>query len=180
MKRRVACFLVLAITAVLMFGPVAEAAKKRMAFGGGPPAAHSSTSPTASPYCCPRTWRTWRFPAKALAVPQRTSNGSTPAISITASSIRSICGSAPRAVARGCQRSYAKVKPMAYLYGAPAQLVVRRTAASREVTQLAGKKVAVGNAGSGQPCPPNGCLRPWGSGTKSIPSFSAIQRRLPP
>jgi hypothetical protein len=44
---------------------------------------------------------------------------------------------------------YDKVRPMAYLYGAPAQLVVRADGGITDVMQLAGKKVAVGNAGSG-------------------------------
>ena len=44
---------------------------------------------------------------------------------------------------------YNQVRPMAYLYGAPAQLVVRADSGINDVKQLAGKKVAVGNAGSG-------------------------------
>jgi hypothetical protein len=44
---------------------------------------------------------------------------------------------------------YDKVRPMAYLYGAPAQLVVRADGGITDIMQLAGKKVAVGNAGSG-------------------------------
>lgn len=44
---------------------------------------------------------------------------------------------------------YNKVRPMAYLYGAPAQLVVQAGSGITDVMQLEGKKVAVGNAGSG-------------------------------
>ena len=46
-------------------------------------------------------------------------------------------------------RVYNKVRPMAYLYGAPAQLVVLANSGITDVMQLEGKKVAVGNAGSG-------------------------------
>jgi len=46
-------------------------------------------------------------------------------------------------------KKYTKVRPMAYLYGAPAQLVVRKDGGITSPEQLAGKKVAVGNAGSG-------------------------------
>ena len=46
-------------------------------------------------------------------------------------------------------RVYNKVRPMSYLYGAPAQLVVRADGGITDVMQLEGKKVAVGNAGSG-------------------------------
>lgn len=44
---------------------------------------------------------------------------------------------------------YNKVRPMSYLYGAPAQLVVRADGGITDIMQLEGKKVAVGNAGSG-------------------------------
>jgi TRAP transporter TAXI family solute receptor len=46
-------------------------------------------------------------------------------------------------------RVYNKVRPMAYLYGAPAQLVVLQDSGITDIKQLEGKKVAVGNAGSG-------------------------------
>jgi hypothetical protein len=46
-------------------------------------------------------------------------------------------------------KEYTFVRPMAYLYGAPAQLVVRKDSGITDVKQLEGKKVAVGNAGSG-------------------------------
>jgi hypothetical protein len=45
--------------------------------------------------------------------------------------------------------SYEDVRPMGYLYGAPAQLVVRTAADISGVAALTGKKVAVGNPGSG-------------------------------
>ncbi len=44
---------------------------------------------------------------------------------------------------------YQDVRPMCYLYGAPAQLVVRADSGIQTVKELAGKKVAVGNPGSG-------------------------------
>lgn len=47
------------------------------------------------------------------------------------------------------KKKYTKVRPMAYLYGAPAQLVARKDSGITDPMQLAGKKVAVGNAGSG-------------------------------
>jgi TRAP transporter TAXI family solute receptor len=46
-------------------------------------------------------------------------------------------------------RKYEKVLAVAYLYGAPAQLVVRQGSGIKSVKDLAGKKVGVGNAGSG-------------------------------
>ncbi len=46
-------------------------------------------------------------------------------------------------------RKYDKVMAVAWLYGAPAQLVVRKGSGIKSVKDLAGKKVGVGNAGSG-------------------------------
>ena len=46
-------------------------------------------------------------------------------------------------------RKYKNVLAMAWLYGAPAQLVVREDSGIRSVKDLVGKKVGVGNAGSG-------------------------------
>jgi TRAP transporter TAXI family solute receptor len=44
---------------------------------------------------------------------------------------------------------YENVKAVAWLYGAPAQLIVRADSGITSVKQLEGKKVGVGNAGSG-------------------------------
>lgn len=46
-------------------------------------------------------------------------------------------------------RTYENVLAMSHLYGAPAQLVVRKGSGIRSVRDLAGRKVGVGNAGSG-------------------------------
>lgn len=46
-------------------------------------------------------------------------------------------------------KAYENVLAVAYLYGAPAQLVVRKGAGIETVADLEGKKVGVGNAGSG-------------------------------
>ena len=46
-------------------------------------------------------------------------------------------------------KKYENVLAVAWLYGAPAQLVVRQGSGIKSVKDLAGKKVGVGNAGSG-------------------------------
>ncbi len=46
-------------------------------------------------------------------------------------------------------RTYKNVMAVCYLYGAPAQLVVRADSGITETRQLAGKRVGIGNAGSG-------------------------------
>ncbi len=47
------------------------------------------------------------------------------------------------------ERKYENVLAVAYLYGSPAQLVVRKDSGITRVKDLQGKKVGVGNAGSG-------------------------------
>ncbi|MES9832110.1 MAG: TAXI family TRAP transporter solute-binding subunit [Candidatus Thiodiazotropha sp. DIVDIV] len=46
-------------------------------------------------------------------------------------------------------KKYENVMAVAYLYGAPAQLVIRQGSGINSVSDLTGKKVGVGNAGSG-------------------------------
>ncbi|MBU1234062.1 MAG: TAXI family TRAP transporter solute-binding subunit, partial [Proteobacteria bacterium] len=46
-------------------------------------------------------------------------------------------------------KKYENVLAVSYLYGAPAQLVVRKDSGIKSVKDLEGKKVGVGNAGSG-------------------------------
>lgn len=46
-------------------------------------------------------------------------------------------------------KKYENVMAVAFLYGAPAQLVVRKGSGIKSVKDLAGKRVGVGNAGSG-------------------------------
>lgn len=46
-------------------------------------------------------------------------------------------------------KKYDNVQAVAFLYGAPAQLVVKKGSGIKSVKDLAGKKVGVGNAGSG-------------------------------
>ncbi len=50
---------------------------------------------------------------------------------------------------KGDDRKYENVLAVAYFYGAPAQLVVRAEGAIERAVQLEGKRVGVGNAGSG-------------------------------
>ncbi len=47
------------------------------------------------------------------------------------------------------ENKYEDVLAVSYLYGAPAQLVVKKDSGIKSVKDLAGKKVGVGNAGSG-------------------------------
>ncbi|WP_022666357.1 TAXI family TRAP transporter solute-binding subunit [Desulfospira joergensenii] len=46
-------------------------------------------------------------------------------------------------------KKYTDVRSMAFFYGAPAQLIVRKNSGIHSAKDLAGKKIGVGNAGSG-------------------------------
>jgi len=50
---------------------------------------------------------------------------------------------------KGDKRKYLNVMAVSYLYGAPAQLIVKKNSGIKSVKDLAGKSVGVGNAGSG-------------------------------
>ncbi|MEH0018811.1 MAG: TAXI family TRAP transporter solute-binding subunit [Desulfobacter sp.] len=50
---------------------------------------------------------------------------------------------------KGDKKKYENVLAVAWLYGAPAQLVVKKGSGIKSVKDLVGKKVGVGNAGSG-------------------------------
>ncbi len=66
---------------------------------------------------------------------------------------------------------YENVRPLAYLYGAPAQLVVMKDSGITSAKQLAGKKVAVGNAGSGAALSAERFFRKLGLWDKIQPQF---------
>lgn len=135
--------------AALVLAPVALAAKKRMAYGGGP------------------TGGTFQYFANGIAillsknvpdleVSSEGTGGSAENLKRLNSgdidygivySVDLWLGS--KGMLPKDDKAYTKVKPVSYLYGAPAQLVVLAGSGITEVSQLAGKKVAVGNAGSG-------------------------------
>jgi TRAP transporter TAXI family solute receptor len=68
-------------------------------------------------------------------------------------------------------KKYDKVRVMGYLYGAPAQLVVKKASGIKSAKDLAGKKVAVGNAGSGAALSAERFFRHLGVWDKIEPQF---------
>lgn len=142
--------LALAVAAALVVAPAfALAAKKRLAFGGGP------------------TGGTFQYFANAIAIML---SKSLPDVEVSSEGTGGSAENLKRLDsgdvdfgivysgdlwlgAKGAlpkdAKKYTKVRPMAYLYGAPAQLVVRKDSGISDPAQLVGKKVAVGNAGSG-------------------------------
>jgi hypothetical protein len=56
---------------------------------------------------------------------------------------------ASRGRLKGDPRRYDRVRPLGFVYGAPAQLVVPASSGPATVSRLAGRRVAVGNRGSG-------------------------------
>ncbi len=66
---------------------------------------------------------------------------------------------------------YDKIRSMGYLYGAPAQLVVREDSPFKSAKDLEGKRVAVGNAGSGAAASAERFFRHLGVWDKFSPQF---------
>ena len=66
---------------------------------------------------------------------------------------------------------YDKIRSMGYLYGAPAQLVVRADSGFKSAKDLIGKRVAVGNAGSGAAASAERFFRHMGIWEKFSPQF---------
>ncbi len=66
---------------------------------------------------------------------------------------------------------YDKLRHLGYLYGAPAQLIVRADSGFKSAKDLVGKKVAVGNAGSGAAASAERFFRHLGVWDKFKPQF---------
>ncbi len=142
-------FLCVLLSAALAVAPVALAAKKRLAFGGGP------------------TGGTFQYFSNAIAI--MLSKG-IPDVEVSSEGTGGSAENLKRLDSGDVDfgivysgdlwlgakgqlpqdaKEYKKVRPMSYLYGAPAQLVTLKGSGITDPKQLAGKKVAVGNAGSG-------------------------------
>ncbi|MGD8564249.1 MAG: TAXI family TRAP transporter solute-binding subunit, partial [Desulfarculaceae bacterium] len=68
-------------------------------------------------------------------------------------------------------KKYNKIRSMGYLYGAPAQLVVRADSPFKSAKDMTGKRVAVGNAGSGAAASAERFFRHLGVWDKFKPTF---------
>ena len=142
-------FVCVLLSAALAVAPVALAAKKRLAFGGGP------------------TGGTFQYFSNAIAI--MLSKG-IPDVEVSSEGTGGSAENLKRLDSGDVDfgivysgdlwlgskgqlpqdtKEYKKVRPMSNLYGAPAQLVALKESGITDPKQLAGKKVAVGNAGSG-------------------------------
>lgn len=149
MKKTIGWVLLVALTVLLATALPSVAAKKRMAFGGGP------------------TGGTFQYFSNAIAILMSKNIAdlevSSEGTGGSAENLKRLnSGDVDFGIVYSVDlwlgakgqlpedtRQYTDVRPMAYLYGAPAQLVVRKDSGITGIEQLSGKKVAVGNAGSG-------------------------------
>lgn len=149
MMKKISLFVAASLVLVLALSPLAAMAKERLAFSGGPEGG------------------TFQYYANGIAI--RLSNNienlevSNMASAGSLENLRrvnsgdadfGIVYSGDTYLGRVGQltedtRQYPKVKAMAYLYGAPAHLVVKADSGITKVEDLAGKRVAVGDPGSG-------------------------------
>lgn len=164
-------WLALLILVAFIAAPVAMAAKKRLAFGGGP------------------TGGTFQYFANGIAILMSKNienvEVSSEGTGGSAENLKRLnAGDVDFGIvysvdlwlgAQGLlpkdDKKYTKVRPMSYLYGAPAQLVVRADSGITEVGQLVGKKIAVGNAGSGAALSAQRFLEAMGIWDKVDPQF---------
>ncbi|MHB8765669.1 MAG: TAXI family TRAP transporter solute-binding subunit [Deferrisomatales bacterium] len=171
MRRSLLLCLALAAAAALALTPAAEAAKKRLAFGGGP------------------TGGTFQYFSNAIAIllskNVRDLEVSSEGTGGSAENLKRLnAGDVDYGIvysgdlwlgAKGelpqDAKKYDKVRPMAYLYGAPAQLVTLAGSGFKSAKELAGKKVAVGNAGSGAALSAERYFRALGIWEKMEPQF---------
>jgi len=137
------------LAALLLLAPDAEA-KKRYVFGGGPAGGTFQVVANAVQVYKPIK------EIKGFSIKAQSSAGSV-------ENLRKVDGGKSHfgvvysghvfqgrnGLMKGDTKKYEKVLAMSYLYGAPAQLVVRADSGIKSVKDLAGKKVGVGNAGSG-------------------------------
>jgi uncharacterized protein len=150
MKKRWTLALALAAAAALALTPMmAAAAKKRLAYGGGPVGGTFMYFANATAILMSRNIPDVEVSGEGTGGSaenlKRINSGDIDfGIVYSGDLWLGLKGELPKD-----PQKYDKVRPMSYLYGAPAQLVTLKAAGITDPKQLAGKKVAVGNAGSG-------------------------------
>ncbi len=150
MKNRFSTILVLVLVITLAFSISAYARKERVIFGGGP--AGGTFQVVANGIQVYKPVKA----SKDFSVRAQTSAGSVENLRKTNAGRQqmSVVYSGHVWLGRNGQmkndpKKYENVMAVAWLYGAPAQLVVRKGSGIKSVKDLVGKKVGVGNAGSG-------------------------------
>ncbi len=150
MKNRFFIVLVAVLVITLAFSISAYAKKERVIFGGGP--AGGTFQVVANGIQVYKPVKA----SKDFSVRAQTSAGSVENLRKTNAGRQqmSVVYSGHVWLGRNGQmkndpKKYENVMAVAWLYGAPAQLVVRKGSGIKSVKDLVGKKVGVGNAGSG-------------------------------
>lgn len=149
MKNRWTLTLALLAAAALALTPMMAAAKKRLAYGGGPVGGTFMYFANAIAILMSRNIPDVEVSGEGTGGSaenlKRINSGDIDfGIVYSGDLWLGLTGELPKD-----PQKYDKVRPVAYLYGAPAQLVTLKAAGITDPKQLAGKKVAVGNAGSG-------------------------------
>lgn len=138
------------LTMVLSFGATSAVAKERVIFGGGPAGGTFQVVANAIQVYDPVK------AMEGLSVKAQTSAGSVENLRKTNAGKQQMSTVYSGHVWLGREgkmkndeKKYENVMAVAWLYGAPAQLVVKKDSGIKSVKDLVGKKVGVGNAGSG-------------------------------
>jgi len=167
-----ALLLALMAALVLSLGVAAPAlAKYKIKIGGGPTGGTFNTFANAMAVYVPKVDKNIKCSAVgsggSVENVKRVHNGeSTVALCYAVDSDLGFKGLLPKD-----PNKYNKIRSMGYLYGAPAQLVVRADSPIKSAKDLVGKRVAVGNAGSGAAASAERFFRHLGVWDKFKPTF---------
>jgi len=150
MKKALLLSLVVAMVAAVGMLPAGAAAKEyKVKIGGGPTGGTFNTFANGMAVYVPKVYPEIKASAVgsggSVENVKRVSAGqSTFGMCYAVDSALGFLGKLPKD-----PNKYDKLRSMGYLYGAPAQLVVRKDSGYKTAMDLKGKRVAVGNAGSG-------------------------------
>jgi len=149
MKRLLLTILVTTFAVGLILAPASAASKFKAKVGGGPTGGTFNTFANAMAVYVPKHMDDIKVSAVG-------SGGSVENVKRVSSgeSNFGLCYAVDAALGRGGSlpkddKKYDGVRALGFLYGAPAQLVVRADSGFKAAKDLVGKRVAVGNAGSG-------------------------------
>ena len=172
MKKALLLGLVAALVVGLGMFPGAAVAKDyKIKIGGGPTGGTFNTFANAMAVYVPKVYKN----VKASAVGsggsvenvKRVNNGQSDfGLCYAVDSALGYAGKLPKDPTK-----YNKIRSMGYLYGAPAQLVVRKDSKYKSALDLKGARVAVGNAGSGAAASAERFFRHIGVWDKFKPQF---------
>ena len=171
MKKALFVVLLATLVACLGFAPTPTHAEYKVKIGGGPTGGTFNTFTNAMAIYVPKVDPDIKASAVGSGgsvenVKRANSGESTFGLCYAVDSALAMQGKLPKD-----SNKYDNIRSMGFLYGAPAQLVVRADSPFKSAKDLEGKRVAVGNAGSGAAASAERFFRHLGVWDKFHPQF---------